>query len=311
MGIAEILQQLERNNGKFPRAAVEAAVERRDEIIPELLRVLEDSIDRAAELAKSEAYMADLYAMFLLAQFREVRAYPLVVRFAALPGHILDDLWGEFLTEDLGRVLASVCGGELAGIQALIEDEDTYEWVRGAALKSLVALVAAGLKSREEIVDYFALLFRGKLGREQSSNVWDELVSCSCDLWPGELIGDIEQAYEEDLVDFGFVGWNEVKQDMAAGKDRALARLAENPHLHLVEETVAEMDWWHCFHREQRERERPAPPAATIERAARWVQELPAPPAATVRQPAPKPKVGRNEPCPCGSGKKFKKCCGK
>ena len=25
-----------------------------------------------------------------------------------------------------------------------------------------------------------------------------------------------------------------------------------------------------------------------------------------VRKP---PKVGRNEPCPCGSGKKFKKCC--
>lgn len=28
--------------------------------------------------------------------------------------------------------------------------------------------------------------------------------------------------------------------------------------------------------------------------------------------PAPKPvsKPGRNDPCPCGSGKKFKKCCG-
>ena len=23
------------------------------------------------------------------------------------------------------------------------------------------------------------------------------------------------------------------------------------------------------------------------------------------------PKVGRNEPCPCGSGKKYKQCCGK
>jgi SEC-C motif-containing protein len=23
------------------------------------------------------------------------------------------------------------------------------------------------------------------------------------------------------------------------------------------------------------------------------------------------PKVGRNDPCTCGSGKKFKKCCGK
>ena len=28
------------------------------------------------------------------------------------------------------------------------------------------------------------------------------------------------------------------------------------------------------------------------------------------RQPVPTaPKVGRNEPCPCGSGRKFKKCC--
>ena len=25
--------------------------------------------------------------------------------------------------------------------------------------------------------------------------------------------------------------------------------------------------------------------------------------------PAPRPKVGRNDRCPCGSGKKFKKCC--
>ncbi|MGN6642071.1 MAG: SEC-C metal-binding domain-containing protein [Verrucomicrobiota bacterium] len=25
----------------------------------------------------------------------------------------------------------------------------------------------------------------------------------------------------------------------------------------------------------------------------------------------PSPKVGRNEQCPCGSGKKFKRCCGR
>jgi len=25
---------------------------------------------------------------------------------------------------------------------------------------------------------------------------------------------------------------------------------------------------------------------------------------------APK-KIGRNDPCPCGSGKKYKKCCGR
>ena len=28
----------------------------------------------------------------------------------------------------------------------------------------------------------------------------------------------------------------------------------------------------------------------------------------TIKKPK---KIGRNEPCPCGSGKKYKKCCGK
>jgi uncharacterized protein len=27
-------------------------------------------------------------------------------------------------------------------------------------------------------------------------------------------------------------------------------------------------------------------------------------------RPIPEQKVGRNEPCPCGSGEKYKKCCG-
>ena len=34
--------------------------------------------------------------------------------------------------------------------------------------------------------------------------------------------------------------------------------------------------------------------------------ELPPTPRQMHRRP---PKVGRNEPCPCGSGKKFKRCC--
>jgi len=65
-----------------------------------------------------------------------------------------------------------------------------------AALSSLVALVAAGQKSRTEIVSYFAGLFRGKLVRRWS-HVWDTLVSNSSDLYPEELLDDIKHAYEE------------------------------------------------------------------------------------------------------------------
>ena len=300
METAEILHQFERATGKFARAAVQGAVAHREDITPELLRILEDTVDRAAELGTDGDYMAHLYAMFLLGQFRETRAYPLVVRFASLPSDLLDSLCSDFLTMDLGRVLASVCGGELEGIQSVIENEEADEWARGAALSSLATLVAAGQKGRDEIVSYFERLFRGRLAREWS-HVWDALVSYTSDLYPAELLDDIERAYEEGLVNPGYIGFGDVKRDLAMGKDQVLARLADDPNLRLVEDTVAEMGWWACFQDDEPNRVKGAPeaPAKANSKSAAYPQIK-----------STKPKTGRNEPCPCGSGKKYKKCCG-
>ena len=48
---------------------------------------------------------------------------------------------------------------------------------------------------------------------------------------------------------------------------------------------------------------------------ARPKSSRPCPSATATAPPQPKQrqnkKVGRNDPCPCGSGKKYKKCCGK
>jgi hypothetical protein len=302
MEIAQILHQLERATGKFPRAAVEAATACREEIIPELLRILQDVVDRAAQLDAEGDYMAHLYAMFLLAQFREPRAYPLVVRFASLPGDVLDSLCGDFIPADLGRVLASICGGQLEGIQSLIENEDTDQWVRGAALSGLVTLVAAGQKSREEIVTYFACLLRGKIARRWS-HVWDQLVSCACDIYPGELMDDIEQAYEDELVDPNYIRFDDVRHESAMGKDQALARLADNPHQRLVVDTIQEMGWWACFRDDSPNR------ADGAARALIKTDPKSLSTGTLNQRKGTKPKIGRNEPCPCGSGKKYKKCC--
>jgi uncharacterized protein len=45
---------------------------------------------------------------------------------------------------------------------------------------------------------------------------------------------------------------------------------------------------------------------------AHWFEQRPAQPAAASRGPVRReaPKVGRNDPCHCGSGQKYKKCCG-
>jgi uncharacterized protein YecA (UPF0149 family) len=55
-----------------------------------------------------------------------------------------------------------------------------------------------------------------------------------------------------------------------------------------------------------------SPTASADVKAMFLLRDLPAPISSITRQPARRSvtKVGRNDPCPCGSGKKHKKCCG-
>ncbi len=286
MTIQEILAELELlTEGEFPREALQQAIAQREQIIPELLNILEYVTQHIEEVEAETAYMAHLYAMYLLAQFREPRAYPLIVDFFSIPGEVTLDITGDFLTEDLGRVLASVSGGNTGLMKRLIEDEHVNEYVRDAAMRGILALVARGDVSRDEAVAYFQSLFRGGLEREFSL-AWSGLVSCSCDLHAVALLDDIRQAFEDELVDEFFIDLEWVEEVMQRDHGEALAELKEDRHLWFVEDTIKEMGWWACF--------QPPKPRFPAIKAIMDVQK----------------KVGRNDPCPCGSGKKYKKCCG-
>ncbi|MCZ6760680.1 MAG: DUF1186 domain-containing protein [Gemmatimonadetes bacterium] len=229
MNIKEILQQLEYNEGRFPHVPLEEAIARREQIIPELLLVLEHAERDAQGLLERDGYMAHIYSMYLLAQFREVRAYPLLARFFSLPGEISVDLTGDVVTEDLGRLLASVSCGDATLMEGLTENEQANEWVRGAALGGMVTLVSSGERSREEVIDYFGDLFRGRLVR-QPGQVWDSLVACSTVLCPDGVYTDIEKAYEDGLVDPFYISWAEVGEALKLGKQQMLAHLRRDPH---------------------------------------------------------------------------------
>jgi hypothetical protein len=67
MTIPEILKDLELYTGRFPRAALVAAIAQREAIIPELLKALEAVAQDPAAFAKKRDYMLHLFAFFLLA----------------------------------------------------------------------------------------------------------------------------------------------------------------------------------------------------------------------------------------------------
>ena len=134
-----------------------------------------------------------------------------------------------------------MCGGDPLPIQSIVECEAAYEWIRVAAIEGLVTLVNAGLASRDEVVAFFAGLFRGKLPRTPENEVlWSFLVLAASELHPGELMADIEQAYDDDLIDLQILRLSDVRRDEAVGKEAATARLATDPHRQLIHDTVEE-----------------------------------------------------------------------
>jgi hypothetical protein len=293
MTIPEILQQLDRYTGRFPMEAMRAAIEQREAITPELLRALEAVAENPEEHARREDRMLHLFALYLLAQFREKRAFPFVVKMFSAPGETPFDLAGDTVTERLEGILASIYDGNPAPLQELVENEAANEYVRNAAIRSFVVLGHSGQMPREQVVEYFRTLFRDKLPRT-FSYVWTGLARSVAELPAPELLEDVRQVYQAGLLEISQRDFEHIERELRSGELRRRGKYT------LITNAISEMEWWACFKQPGRLSSKSKPGSQ---------------PAASAGATPPPPKVHkkpwRNAPCPCGSGKKYKHCCGK
>lgn len=308
LSVEEIMEVLAEDDWAFLHSALRQAVAKKDEITPHLLKSLERTANNPEEVL-DEGDDSFIYALYLLAQFREKLAYPLIIKLVSHPPELVDDLLGIITTEDLHNILASVSLGDTSLIAELAVNTEVEEYVRAAAIRSWLTLVVSGEKSREETVDYYRSLFEGGL-EDKNEVVWTELVDCGADLYPEELYKQIEKAFDDGLIDEFFIDLDWVDTRMALGKELVLAQLPEDHHL--IEDAASEVEWW-------------ASPWEEDEDWDDWGddddddddefwdtynQQISALNGHPLASPMPQEKVGRDDPCPCGSGKKYKECCG-
>jgi hypothetical protein len=308
MSIEEILAELSTfRPGVFPREAIQAAIEQQAAITPALLGIAEQVADDPQWFDDNTDEMGFIYALFLLAQFREKRAYPLFVRYFEQLGIEDDaiDATEGVVTEDLGSILASVCHGEIDLIKQLIENPEINEYVRTAGLDALVILYNHEQLTREELITYFQTLLDNKFESE-GSYVLDYLVHCCSTIYPGELYDKLIDLFDQELIDEFVVNIEELNEAMKIGKDQVLADLKGDRHHQLINNTIENMEWWACFQPNEQvlTRSRVLAPNALD-----FLKSLPNEPYIHDEPYIREIKVGRNDPCPCGSGKKYKKCC--
>ena len=281
MAPAEILADLSSDEPEPPREALESADGHRPLLVEPLLRALDWGLANPTDASPEEATLF-CYALYLLAKWREPRAYPYVVRWLSLPGEAPFQIAGDVVTQDGGRILAAVCDGDLEPIKALVVDRSANEYGRSAAVTALALLAAWAEVPRESILTTFLWLAREGLEREPSQ-VWNSLAADSADIEALVLFPERRHAYADGLIELQFMHPSELDEVEAAPRGSVL----------------------------EKTRDRHPPIDDVINATAWWARFDDAPESAVAAEPYRAPsKVGRNEPCPCGSGKKFKKCCG-
>jgi hypothetical protein len=294
----EVLIELARDRKTHPFEALESADAHRGVLVEPLLQVLERCVTNPDTASDEEAQLFS-YALYLTAKWRETRAYQLVIRWLSLPDAASTRLSGDVLTEDGARIVAAVCDGDLEPIKRLVLNRDADEFSRGIAIAALALLSVWREVPRDTILDYFTWLAREGLER-QTSYVWGALAAESADIEALGVFPELRRAYDDGLVDPQVIGRSELDDVERSPRGSLLDRMKERHPP--IDDVAQATSWWARFGKvgSSRRAEELAAPAS----AGDPDDDGPVEP---YRAPV---KVGRNEPCPCGSGKKYKKCCG-
>lgn len=293
----------------YPTEAVRWALGQRESLAPHFLAVLERvARDPAAASEDDENLFA--WAYVYLAVWRDTRAWEPMLALLRQPTEVVDELLGDMVHECYGRALASVCPGDVAPLRELALDESVSVWFRMAVLDAWrlrVLLAGAPLEEMEN-----ALL---SLGEQCASAMRSATDDDEDDDWAAlllpNLINEAGQLHSQRLqpvvhgwFDEGLVDPMAMRRD---DYDWLMARELLLPeergadrHDGYVDDPVEETRWWGCW----QERSSNSLPFTSTP----LLPQLHDPARTTFVRP--EPKVGRNEPCPCGSGRKYKKCHG-
>ncbi len=193
-----------------------------------------------------------------------------------------DELLGDAITETLPGLLISTFDGDLAPMRAVIETPNSDASAACHALLALAYLTHAGQVSRASTEAYLRRLF-ATIPRDPDY-LWTGFAETVAALALDPLVPHVETLFAEGSIARDIMRLADFRGDLAEVKASGSPQAVfDNFLVRPLTDVVATLANWHSFDA------RPQRHAGTIIN--------------------PMKDVGRNDPCPCGSGKKFKKCC--
>jgi len=224
-------------------------------------------------------------------------AYRPLARLLRCPANEADAILGDAIVETAHRVMAAVFDGDPQPLFDIILDPGVDEFIRSRMCEALAMIALGGELDRDLVARFLRDAFN-ELRPQRYCFVWAGWQSAIAMLGMSDLKLWVKKAFDRGFVDKHVLGFDHFEQDLRRGIERPGEPIRPNDDEYtLFGDTIEELSTWYCF-TEQFSEDRE-----------RWRQRAEANRARAGRLENPFKGVGRNDPCPCGSGKKFKKCC--
>lgn len=272
-----------------------------------------------------EATAFPYHAMLLLGELGADEALPRILDALGEEEPLLEFFFGDWLFQ-IHRPIRQLVGARLDEAEAWVLAPGRPADSRGLVARGVAALACDDPARRGEALAWFRRVLSALLEAVPGDGILDtHFVSClvgeAMSLRAVELRPLVAGLYAKDRVALAFVGdLDDFDQAMTEPRDRPdfrpLKPLAEFYRGSFREEDGGSEEEFEEEEEDSFDDDEDAfdPPSSSFDRLEGRPATSPFRPSAArpsaARPGAALPKVGRNDPCPCGSGKKHKKCCG-
>ena len=264
--------------------------------IEESAPALRAAVARAADghILTGDEEMLVFRGLHVLGAARDSASCKLLLRLLSLPNDEIEYLLGDAITETLGKIAVGLFDGDADALFEAITDRDRDEFVREALLGAATFLAWEGRIERERMTKFLERFYEQRLADEEDY-AWIDWIQAIGLLGLRTLAPLVESAWREGLIPEKVMEHEDFERDLAEA-ERApgdIERL-KDANLGYIDDIAEALSW--VAYDEGSAHEQAGEPF--------WAGSAP-----TVPTINPWRHVGRNDPCPCGSGKKAKKCC--
>jgi hypothetical protein len=300
MDAIQLLAQLAYQK-RLPIDALHAASADRESAAPIFVNAIEQFVRPGGDRSAKDSLF---FIFHLLGDWREKSAYRPLARLMRCSPDDLDEIFGDFLVETSHRVMAAVFEGDPEPLYRVILDPDADEFIRSRMLEAIAMVTLRGEMPRAEAARFLRACY-SELEPRDECWVWQGWQSAIALLGLAELGPLVEQAFARGFISTGWLRFEHFKQDLRQGIDDPAALLRQSDgEYDLFGDTIEELSTWYCFRSEEVRRKEEEVRRKERENTHQNVVLWQAGTAVNRYK-----NVGRNDPCPCGSGRKFKKCC--